>query len=147
MQECDACGLLFGGTEECPSCGSRVSHQAPENIDEGGHGRPTGPLPGESALDDAISGIEGLDISLPSDSQSQFLPSESQFFLPPLPLPLPPPGFQSDFQFPVSAPPPLAAGSQWSLFLPSNFQSPPPALPLLKNVDHEVLSREPQAAW
>ena len=70
MQECDACGLLFGGTEECPSCGSRVSHQAPENIDEGGHGRPTGPLPGESALDDAISGIEGLDISLPSDPQS-----------------------------------------------------------------------------
>ena len=70
MQECDACGLLFGGTEECPSCGSRVSHQAPENIDEGGHGRPAGPLPGESALDDAIAGIEGLDISLPSNSQS-----------------------------------------------------------------------------
>ena len=60
MQECDACGLLFGGAEECPSCGSRVSHTAPEDIEDGRHGRPTGPLPGDSALDDAISGIEGL---------------------------------------------------------------------------------------
>ena len=34
MQECDACGLLFGGAEECPSCGRRVSHTAPENIED-----------------------------------------------------------------------------------------------------------------
>ena len=70
MQECDACGLLFGGAEECPSCGSRVSHTAAENIEDGRHGRPTGPLPGESALDDAIAGLEGLDISISQGTQT-----------------------------------------------------------------------------
>ena len=70
MQECDACGLLFGGAEECPSCGSRVSHTAPENIDDGRHGRPAGPLPGESALDDAIAGLEGLDLSISQGTQT-----------------------------------------------------------------------------
>ena len=70
MQECDACGLLFGGAEECPSCGSRVSHTVLENIEDGRHGRPAGPLPGESALDDAIAGIEGLDISLTQNTQT-----------------------------------------------------------------------------
>ena len=70
MQECDACGLLFGGAEECPSCGSRVSHTAPEDIEDGRHGRPTGPLPGDSALDDAISGIEGLDLSISQNTQT-----------------------------------------------------------------------------
>jgi hypothetical protein len=64
MQECDACGLLFGGADECPSCGSRVSHIASENIDDGRRDRSTGPLPGESALDDAKEGIEGLDLSI-----------------------------------------------------------------------------------
>ena len=64
MQECDACGLLFGGGEECPACGSRVSHIASEEIDDGRGGRPSGPLPGESALDDAKEGIEGLDLSI-----------------------------------------------------------------------------------
>nr|MCS5535708.1 hypothetical protein [Candidatus Poseidoniales archaeon] len=78
MQECDACGLLFGGAEECPSCGSRVSHTASENIDDGRHGRPTGPLPGESALDDAIDGIEGLDLSISEDTASS-LPSSLPF--------------------------------------------------------------------
>ena len=70
MQECDACGLLFGGAEECPSCGSRVSHTAPETIDDGRHGRQTGPLPGESALDDAIAGLEGLDISISQGTET-----------------------------------------------------------------------------
>ena len=78
MQECDACGLLFGGAEDCPSCGSRVSHTAPENIEDGRHGRPTGPLPGESALDDAIHGIEGLDLSISEDTTSS-LPSSLPF--------------------------------------------------------------------
>ena len=66
MQECDACGLLFGGADECPSCGSRVSHIAPENIDDERDNRPAGPLPGDSALNDAMDGIEGLDISIAS---------------------------------------------------------------------------------
>ena len=64
MQECDACGLLFGGANECPSCGSRVSHIAPEDTDDVQHVRLSGPLPGESELDDALEGIEGLDISI-----------------------------------------------------------------------------------
>ncbi|HIF04874.1 MAG TPA: hypothetical protein EYQ80_05660 [Candidatus Poseidoniales archaeon] len=63
MQECDACGLLFGGSEECPSCGSRVSHVAPEDVDDGRDGRRAGPLPGESALDSALDGIAGLELS------------------------------------------------------------------------------------
>lgn len=70
MQECDACGLLFGGAKECPSCGSRVSHIASENIEDGRTNRPTGPLPGESALDDAKEGIEGLDLSITQPSSS-----------------------------------------------------------------------------
>ena len=70
MQECDACGLLFGGGEECPACGSRVSHTAQEEIDDGRSGRPSGPLPGGSALDDAKAGIEGLDISISTSQPS-----------------------------------------------------------------------------
>ena len=77
MQECDACGLLFGGADECPSCGSRISHIAPEDFDEMGKGRTPGPLPGESALDEAIEGVEGLDISItqtPLSDPSSSLP-------------------------------------------------------------------------
>lgn len=77
MQECDACGLLFGGGDECPACGSRVSHTAPENVDDGRGDRPTGPLPGGSALDEAKEGIEGLDLSIsvaPSSVASSSLP-------------------------------------------------------------------------
>lgn len=65
MQECDACGLLFGGADECPSCGSRISHVASEDVDDGRHGRMSGPLPGESALDDALDGIAGVDLESP----------------------------------------------------------------------------------
>ena len=71
MQECDACGLLFGGGDECPACGSRVSHIASEDIDDGRGGRQSGPLPGESALDDAKEGIEGLDISISAQPSAQ----------------------------------------------------------------------------
>ncbi|PDH27504.1 MAG: hypothetical protein CND85_01270 [Marine Group II euryarchaeote MED-G33] len=70
MQECDACGLLFGGGDECPACGSRVSHVAPENVDDGRGDRPTGPLPGGSALDEAKEGMEGLDLSIPGSPTS-----------------------------------------------------------------------------
>ena len=77
MQECDACGLLFGGGDECPACGSRVSHVAPENVDDGRGDRPTGPLPGGSALDEAKEGMQGLDLSIsgpPNSIQSTSLP-------------------------------------------------------------------------
>lgn len=62
MQECDACGLLFGGANECPSCGSRISHVAPTDVDDGRHARLSGPLPGESALDAALDGIAGVEL-------------------------------------------------------------------------------------
>ena len=58
------CGLLFGGTDECPSCGSRVSHLTEEEIDGQDALAPSGPLPGKSALDDAKSGMTGLDLGL-----------------------------------------------------------------------------------
>ncbi len=64
MQECDACGLLFGGADECPSCGSRVSHLATEDMDGYQDARTSGPLPGKSELDDAKDGMTGLDIGL-----------------------------------------------------------------------------------
>ena len=64
MQECGACGLLFGGTDECPSCGSRISHIADEQINGHEGVKPSGPLPGKSALDDAKSGMTGLDLGL-----------------------------------------------------------------------------------
>ena len=58
------CGLLFGGTDECPSCGSRASHVAEEEIDGQVTPSPAGPLPGKSALDDAKMGMTGLDLGL-----------------------------------------------------------------------------------
>ncbi len=58
------CGLLFGGTDECPACGSRVSHLAGGEIDNQEAGNPSGPLPGQSALNEAKDGMTGLDIGL-----------------------------------------------------------------------------------
>jgi tetratricopeptide (TPR) repeat protein len=70
MQECGACGLLFGGTGGCPSCGSRVSHAVVINPDEDSGSKPSGPLPGESALADAKEGVQGLDISIASQGSN-----------------------------------------------------------------------------
>ena len=58
------CGLLFGGTDECPSCGSRTSHVAEEEISGQETPAPAGPLPGKSALDEAKAGMKGLDLGL-----------------------------------------------------------------------------------
>lgn len=65
MLECDVCGLMFAGSETCPSCGSRIHHVAAEDVDDGRDTRRKGPLPGESALSDAIDGISGIDLSAP----------------------------------------------------------------------------------
>ena len=78
MQECDACGLLFGGSGECPSCGSRVSHAVVINADEDSGSKPSGPLPGESALADAKEGVQGLDITI-SSPKSEGAPSTLPF--------------------------------------------------------------------
>ena len=78
MQECDACGLLFGGSGECPSCGSRVSHAVVINAEGDSGSKPSGPLPGESALADAKEGVQGLDITITS-SNSEAVPSTLPF--------------------------------------------------------------------
>ena len=59
MQECDACGLIFGGTEVCPSCGSRISHQAKID-DETETPPPTGDLPGLEQFIESMEGVESL---------------------------------------------------------------------------------------
>ena len=64
MQECGVCGLLFAGTDECPSCGSRVLHATEEELDSQDAPVPSGPLPGKSELDEAKDGMTGLDLGL-----------------------------------------------------------------------------------
>jgi hypothetical protein len=59
MQECDACGLIFGGTEVCPSCGSRISHEAKVD-DSSSNPMPTGELPGLDQLVTSMDGVDGL---------------------------------------------------------------------------------------
>ena len=56
MQECAACGLLFGGSDNCPSCGSRIASEV-EADSVGVQSAPDGPLPGEVALEDALEGV------------------------------------------------------------------------------------------
>ena len=60
MHECDACGLIFGGTDGCPGCGSMVSHAAPDQ-ETVGHEKPAGPLPGGVQLQESMEGIDGLE--------------------------------------------------------------------------------------
>ena len=71
MQECDACGLIFGGNDICPSCGSRISHLA-EVSDTDGKIVPNGELPGLNRLVSSMDGIEKIDMgatnSLPRTS-------------------------------------------------------------------------------
>ena len=71
MQECDACGLIFGGNDICPSCGSRISHLA-EVSDTDGKMIPSGELPGLNQLVTSMDGVEKIDMettnSLPRTS-------------------------------------------------------------------------------
>jgi tetratricopeptide (TPR) repeat protein len=71
MQECDACGLIFGGNDICPSCGSRISHLA-EVSDTDGKMVPSGDLPGLNRLVTSMDGVEKIDMetsnSLPPTS-------------------------------------------------------------------------------
>ncbi len=60
MFECDACGLIFGGANACPACGSMVSHDAPEEAREG-RAQPKGPLPGLDQLKESMDGIDGIE--------------------------------------------------------------------------------------
>ena len=57
MQECQVCGLLFGGGDRCPECksvfGSNVEIDQDESL-------PVGPLPGTDSLTGILSEVEGL---------------------------------------------------------------------------------------
>ncbi len=64
MQECQVCGLLFGGGDRCPECksvfGSTVEIEQDDTL-------PTGPLPGTASLSEILPEVEGL--SGPSSSE------------------------------------------------------------------------------
>ena len=64
IQECQVCGLLFGGGDRCPECksvfGSTVEIEQDDTL-------PTGPLPGTASLSEILPEVEGL--SGPSSSE------------------------------------------------------------------------------
>ena len=72
MQECDACGLIFGGSQVCPSCGSRISHEA-EVEDNIGAATPVGELPGLNQLVNSLEGLDGM-VQLESKVMKSSLP-------------------------------------------------------------------------
>ena len=73
MQECDACGLIFGGKDICPSCGSRISHTA-EVSDTDGKMVPGGELPGLNQLVTSMDGVEKIDVETSTSSPQTSLP-------------------------------------------------------------------------
>ncbi len=73
MQECDACGLIFGGKDICPSCGSRISHTA-EVSDTDGKMVPSGELPGLNQLVTSMDGVEKIDVETSNSSPQTSLP-------------------------------------------------------------------------
>ncbi|MDG1541237.1 MAG: hypothetical protein P8Q39_00155, partial [Candidatus Thalassarchaeaceae archaeon] len=73
MQECDACGLIFGGKDICPSCGSRISHTA-EVSDTDGKMVPSGELPGLNQLVTSMDGVEKIDVETSNSSSRTSLP-------------------------------------------------------------------------
>ena len=73
MQECDACGLIFGGKDICPSCGSRISHTA-EVSDTDGKMVPSGELPGLNQLVTSMDGVEKIDVETSNSSPRTSLP-------------------------------------------------------------------------
>lgn len=73
MFECDACGLIFGGANACPACGSMVSHDAPEEAREG-QVQPKGPLPGLDQLKESMDGIDGIEATSDPQKSTSSLP-------------------------------------------------------------------------
>lgn len=73
MFECDACGLIFGGANACPACGSMVSHDAPEDAREG-QVQPKGPLPGLDQLKESMDGIDGIEGTSDPQKSTSSLP-------------------------------------------------------------------------
>ena len=73
MQECDACGLIFGGNDICPSCGSRISHTA-EVSDTDGKMVTSGELPGLNPFVTSMAGVEKIDVETSNSSPQTSLP-------------------------------------------------------------------------
>ncbi len=72
VQECDACGLMFGGGGACPSCGSRTSHIA--DVEENGKDVAGADLPGIDQLVDSIDGVDMVDVELKKVGVATSLP-------------------------------------------------------------------------
>ncbi len=66
MQECDVCGLMYGGDRRCPGCGSLSAHP----VAAGSDALPTGPLPGIEALDEVLDDLAGWGAAPPVESTS-----------------------------------------------------------------------------
>ena len=57
MQECQVCGLLFGGGDRCPECKSVFGTTVEIDQDDS---LPSGPLPGTASLTEILTEVDGL---------------------------------------------------------------------------------------
>ncbi|MDP6856127.1 MAG: hypothetical protein QGH13_01175, partial [Candidatus Thalassarchaeaceae archaeon] len=68
MQECQVCGLLFGGGDRCPECksifGSTIEIDQDDTL-------PSGPLPGTESLVEILPEVDGLSGPTSNDSESR----------------------------------------------------------------------------
>ena len=68
MQECQVCGLLFGGGDRCPECKSIFGSAIEMDHDDS---LPSGPLPGTESLVEILPEVEGLSGPTSDDSESR----------------------------------------------------------------------------
>ena len=68
MQECQVCGLLFGGGDRCPECKSIFGSAIEMDHDDA---LPSGPLPGTESLVEILPEVEGLSGRTSDESESR----------------------------------------------------------------------------
>ena len=68
MQECQVCGLLFGGGDRCPECKSIFGSAIEIDHDDA---LPSGPLPGTESLVEILPEVEGLSGPTSDESESR----------------------------------------------------------------------------
>lgn len=68
MQECQVCGLLFGGGDRCPECKSIFGSAIEIDHDDA---LPSGPLPGTESLVEILPEVEGLSGPKSDESESR----------------------------------------------------------------------------
>ncbi len=68
MQECQVCGLLFGGGDRCPECKSIFGSAIEMDHDDA---LPSGPLPGTESLVEILPEVEGLSGPTSDESESR----------------------------------------------------------------------------